>query len=233
MTRWPTTPAWSAPTRWRRCASSTSSSGASSGPAVTHRGHTSSSSSPIMGRHRARPSSSATATTCARWSSARSRMRPSPGRRRATRTTPRPGMRSRRPRGDGRDETRRRRHLGDHEVVVLGSGNLGLIYLMDSAAVCTLEEIDERHPRLLTALRTHPHIGFVLVQSRATARWCSAPRGRATCVRSRRGRRPAGAVLAQRRRASAAGPTDSPTPPTSWSTASTTRSSSRAARSRS
>ncbi len=31
----------------------------------------------------------------------------------------------------------------------------------------TLEEIDERHPRLLEALRTHPHVGWLLVRSAA------------------------------------------------------------------
>ena len=29
----------------------------------------------------------------------------------------------------------------------------------------TLEEIDDRHPRLVPALREHPHVGFVLVNS--------------------------------------------------------------------
>ena len=36
---------------------------------------------------------------------------------------------------------------------MLGSGNLGLIYLMEERGGCTLEEIDARHPRLLGALR--------------------------------------------------------------------------------
>jgi hypothetical protein len=51
------------------------------------------------------------------------------------------------------------------EAAVLASGNLGLIYLMDADRRLTLEEIDARHPRLLPALRTHPHIGFVLAHS--------------------------------------------------------------------
>jgi hypothetical protein len=54
---------------------------------------------------------------------------------------------------------------GDREIVVLGSGNLGLIYLMESDHRLSLEEIDKRHPRLLPALRAHAHIGFVLVHS--------------------------------------------------------------------
>jgi uncharacterized membrane protein YvlD (DUF360 family) len=55
--------------------------------------------------------------------------------------------------------------IGDRDAIVLASGNLGLIYLMEEPRRLTLEEIEERHPRLLTALREHPHIGFVLVRS--------------------------------------------------------------------
>jgi uncharacterized membrane protein YvlD (DUF360 family) len=50
-------------------------------------------------------------------------------------------------------------------AIVLASGNLGLIYLMDGTARLSLEEIEARHPRLLDALRLHPHIGFLLVRS--------------------------------------------------------------------
>jgi uncharacterized membrane protein YvlD (DUF360 family) len=51
------------------------------------------------------------------------------------------------------------------EVVVLGSGNLGLISLLEAPHRLTLEEIDERHPRLIPALRAHPHVGWLLVRS--------------------------------------------------------------------
>ena len=56
--------------------------------------------------------------------------------------------------------------VSDREVVVLGSGNLGLVYLMEEPRRLTLEEIDERHPQLLPALREHPHVGWLLVRSR-------------------------------------------------------------------
>ncbi len=56
--------------------------------------------------------------------------------------------------------------LSEQHVVALASGNLGLIYLMEERRRFTLEEIEERHPRLLPALRGHPHIGFLLVRSR-------------------------------------------------------------------
>jgi uncharacterized membrane protein YvlD (DUF360 family) len=55
--------------------------------------------------------------------------------------------------------------VSDRDVVVLGSGNLGLIYLMEEPRRLTLEEIDERHPQLTEALRKHPHIGWLLVRS--------------------------------------------------------------------
>ncbi len=56
--------------------------------------------------------------------------------------------------------------VSDRDVVVLGSGNLGLIYLMSERRRLTVEEIDERHPKLISALREHPHVGWLLVESR-------------------------------------------------------------------
>ena len=55
--------------------------------------------------------------------------------------------------------------MSDREAIVLGSGNLGLVYLMEEKRRLTLEELDERHPRLVAALRSHPHIGWILVRS--------------------------------------------------------------------
>src|SRR5262249_816098 len=53
--------------------------------------------------------------------------------------------------------------VDERQALVLGSGNLGLVYLMEEKRRLTLEEIEERHPRLLPALREHPHIGWILV----------------------------------------------------------------------
>ncbi len=53
------------------------------------------------------------------------------------------------------------------DVVVLGSGNLGLVYLMEIEGRATVEEIERRHPRLLAELRAHPHVGFLLVRGDA------------------------------------------------------------------
>ena len=60
---------------------------------------------------------------------------------------------------------RRKNYVSGEDVIVLGSGNLGLIYLMEEKRRLTLEELESRHPLLLTALREHPHIGWVLVRS--------------------------------------------------------------------
>jgi uncharacterized membrane protein YvlD (DUF360 family) len=70
-----------------------------------------------------------------------------------------------------------KKRLDDEAVVVLGSGNLGLIYLMEERRRLTLEEIDARHPRLVPALREHPHVGFVLAHSSARGPVALGPRG--------------------------------------------------------
>ncbi|MFJ9241365.1 phage holin family protein [Streptomyces sp. NPDC101776] len=69
----------------------------------------------------------------------------------------------RRPAKDG-DE--RQAHSGRHsEPIVLASGNLGLVSFPDVPHRMTKEEIDARHPALLTTLANHPGVGFVLVRS--------------------------------------------------------------------
>jgi uncharacterized membrane protein YvlD (DUF360 family) len=66
----------------------------------------------------------------------------------------------------GRDgEKASRNDASGRDAVVLGSGNLGLIYLMSEPRRLTLEEIEARHPRLISALRGHPHVGWLLVRS--------------------------------------------------------------------
>jgi hypothetical protein len=51
------------------------------------------------------------------------------------------------------------------DLVVLGSGNLGLVYARGSKRL-TREDIDERWPRLIPGLAASPGIGFVAVMSR-------------------------------------------------------------------
>jgi uncharacterized membrane protein YvlD (DUF360 family) len=51
------------------------------------------------------------------------------------------------------------------EVKVLASGSLGLVFIGNEPGRLTREEIDARHPRLLSRLVEHPGVGFVLVRS--------------------------------------------------------------------
>src|SRR4051812_5963103 len=64
-----------------------------------------------------------------------------------------------------KQQKRPKNDVSDKDVVVLGSGNLGLIYLMEKRRRLTLEEIEAQHPRLLPTLRDHPHVGWLLVRS--------------------------------------------------------------------
>ncbi len=65
----------------------------------------------------------------------------------------------------GKKDKRAKNDVSGEQTVVLGSGNLGLVYLMEEKRRLTLEEIDDRHPRLIPALREHPHVGWLLVRS--------------------------------------------------------------------
>jgi uncharacterized membrane protein YvlD (DUF360 family) len=67
--------------------------------------------------------------------------------------------------------------VSDRQVVVLGSGNLGLVYLMEARRRLTLEELGVSHPRLLPALREHPHIGWILVRSSEHGAVVLGPKG--------------------------------------------------------
>jgi uncharacterized membrane protein YvlD (DUF360 family) len=65
----------------------------------------------------------------------------------------------------GRKAEAPKNDVSGRDVVVLGSGNLGLVYLMEKDGRMTREELEARHPQLLPALASHPHIGWVLVKS--------------------------------------------------------------------
>ena len=49
------------------------------------------------------------------------------------------------------------------EVMVLASGNLGLVYLTHDSHRLTRAQIDARYPELIPTLLAHPGIGFLLV----------------------------------------------------------------------
>ena len=79
---------------------------------------------------------------------------------------------------DKADKKRGKSDVSDRDVVVLGSGNLGLVYLMAGPKRrLTLEEIQERHPDLIGALRDHPHVGWLLVRSSRDGAVVLGPRG--------------------------------------------------------
>ena len=65
----------------------------------------------------------------------------------------------------GKQEKRAKNDVSDRDVVVLGSGNLGLVYLMEERRRLTLEEIEARTAQLVPALRDHAHVGWLLVRS--------------------------------------------------------------------
>lgn len=68
----------------------------------------------------------------------------------------------RRPVEEGKEQHRPSRRS---EPLVLASGNLGLVSFPDVPHRMSKEEIDARHPALLTTLANHPGIGFLLVRS--------------------------------------------------------------------
>ena len=65
----------------------------------------------------------------------------------------------------GKPEKPKKNDVSGRDAVVLGSGNLGLIYLMEEKRRLTMEELNERHPRLIPALCEHPHVGWIMVRS--------------------------------------------------------------------
>jgi putative membrane protein len=65
----------------------------------------------------------------------------------------------------------------DAELIVLASGNLGLIYFTDWRERMTLEQLDAAFPHLIPGLVTHPGIGFVMVRSQQWGPLAIGPRG--------------------------------------------------------
>ena len=65
----------------------------------------------------------------------------------------------------GRQAKPKKNDVSGRDVVVLGSGNLGLVYLLEEAGRMSLEQLSSRHPDLLPAVSGHPHVGWVLVRS--------------------------------------------------------------------
>ncbi|MFL5979282.1 MAG: phage holin family protein [Gaiellaceae bacterium] len=80
--------------------------------------------------------------------------------------------------GGKRRQKPSKKDVSDRDLVVLASGNLGLVYLMDERRRLSMEEIESRHPRLLSALREHPHLGWLLVRSETEGALVLGPRGK-------------------------------------------------------
>ena len=54
---------------------------------------------------------------------------------------------------------------GDANVMVLASGNLGMVYLADHVNRLTYEQMNQQYPDLIPGLAKHEGIGFILVNS--------------------------------------------------------------------
>jgi len=65
----------------------------------------------------------------------------------------------------GRKQKPAKNDVSGRDVVVLGSGNLGLVYLLEAEGRMSLEQLSARHPDLLPAVSGHPHVGWVLAHS--------------------------------------------------------------------
>ena len=116
----------------------------------------------------------------------------------------------------GKKQKKAKNDVSDRDVVVLGSGNLGLVYLMEERRRLTLEEIEARHPRAPGRPARAPARRLAARALRpSTARSCSAPAARTSSwtgtskarTRSRPSRRPP--------RSTCCAPTASSTSPTS------------------
>ena len=107
----------------------------------------------------------------------------------ATRTTPTVGLALEEARDARRAENQGPgKRVDDGAVVVLGSGNLALIYLMEERRRLTLEEIEARHPRLVPALRSHPTWASCWLTPPRRARGTRAARGAVSAGRACRRR---------------------------------------------
>ena len=132
-------------------------------------------------------------------------------------------------------EARPKNDVSDRQVVVLGSGNLGLIYLMDEPRAAHARGDRRAPPAAASRPARAPAHRLAARALGGAGRGGARPARHALPGRGPgRGRGPARRVLGPTRGASTCcAPTASRTSPTSWSAASTTPTWTRAARSRS
>lgn len=80
-------------------------------------------------------------------------------------------------RGRDQAEARPEGERAEGDVVVLGSGNLGLFYVREKQRL-SLDELDARWPHLIPGLAEHPGIGFVAGLDSAGVPWAIGAGGR-------------------------------------------------------
>jgi putative membrane protein len=83
---------------------------------------------------------------------------------------------------------------GKAEVIVLASGNLGLVYFTEFKHRLTLEEISTRYPLVLPGLINHEGIGFVMVRTKDDGSVVLGARGKCSLANDKiEGENPLGA----------------------------------------
>lgn len=74
-------------------------------------------------------------------------------------------------------DTERTVATDEEAIVVLASGNLGLVSFADIPGRATRQQIDNDHPGLIDGLRRHPGIGLILVRDEAAGDVVLGPNG--------------------------------------------------------
>jgi uncharacterized membrane protein YvlD (DUF360 family) len=74
-------------------------------------------------------------------------------------------------------ETERTVTIGEEEIIVLASGNLGLVSFADLPERATRQQIENTHPGLIDGLRRHPGVGLILVRDEIDGDLVLGPKG--------------------------------------------------------
>ncbi len=75
------------------------------------------------------------------------------------------------------DEEETRPPADASAIAVVGSGNLGLVYFTGNDHRLTVEELEERHPKLVATVAAHPGVGLLMVRSATRGAVVFGPRG--------------------------------------------------------
>lgn len=74
-------------------------------------------------------------------------------------------------------ETERTVTIGEEEIIVLASGNLGLVSFANLPERATRQQIENTHPGLIDGLRRHPGVGLILVRDEIDGDLVLGPKG--------------------------------------------------------